>query len=353
MGIPLTYVNGTGPLTDWHYTGADNITTDLRYAYMNGVLIFEKALTLILPCNPNYTLLNLEDFIRARNPYNYRIINVFQESGCSHPTIHTGDLSDWYVFLNINGSLEAGTASSDSALTLTSALTLVNNGYIRGYGGKGGNGGKGHDGKSYSSTSTSCSTQYSQGTYHWYSTCGPCHASRNVTVTYKWGSAGGTVTTCHDCPSQPTSYNAGGGVKYKRSGGAKTGNGSVCDGNDYDYYAIERCATTTINEVGGDGGDGGEGGDGQYYKHPAEAGDSGDQGDPGNKPETTRGYTGCKGGDGGSWSLRGEDGKTSSKCYNGTSGRQGGAAIRGKIRLNSDSVLNDAGSPDRVVGAIL
>ena len=71
MGSPITYVDGQGPITDWEFNG-----TDLLRAYLDNVLVFVKAIGLRLPCNPNYTSLNLRDFIDARNPNNSSVVTV-------------------------------------------------------------------------------------------------------------------------------------------------------------------------------------------------------------------------------------------------------------------------------------
>ncbi len=333
MGVPLTYVDGNGPLTTWFFTGEDGIITDLRYAYMDGVLVFEKTLNLTLPCNPSYNNLNLKDFIDARNQDGYYMINVLlpkcsgscSTCNCHHPTIETGDLSKLYVTLTIDGCLEAGWSSAPAALSITSPLILKNNGRILGYGGRGGNGGRGNTGPS-GTTSTTDPFTYG-GSYYWDVSCTPCHNSPNTTVLFKWGGSGGTVANCATCPG-PSSHKSG-SCTYTR-GSVQSGSISDCaGGNTHARCSISRKCTTST--AGGAGGGGGDGGDGQWYKHAAEPGEGGDPGAPGSNPPGTTGDTGGTGGHGGTW------GKAGGKGVGGSNGSSGGKAIIGSSHIkNSD-----------------
>ncbi len=347
MGIPLTYVEGNGPLVEWRFNG-----TDLLRAYMNGVLIFEKPLILHLPCNKkNYTSLVLEDFIKANNPNDYRLVFVYLDAGCSHPTLYTGNLSHWYVSLIINGSLEAGTPSSQAALIIESNLQVTNNGYIRGYGGRGGDGGDGKPGSSYTVDTTSTDGPLYDSNHRWYVTCGPFPGSRDVRVTGTWAGSSFTIQSrATPCTSQKTSGSSGDCTYYR--GSLKVGNGT-CDGDTYDYYSIRRKCGGTKTYSGGSGGNGGNGGSGIYYLNSAKPGGGGSPGSDGGHPEQTRGHSGCKGGDGGTWGQSGDTGSGGGNCYSGSGGSGGGNAIKGARFLDSTSILNDGGSPDRVQGKIL
>ncbi len=349
MAKAITYFNGGPEIEYWYYTGADNIQSNLVRALLNGVVIFERVLELVLPCNPADSTINLADFIAAADPIGeYRLINIIlnpsgvNPAACHHPTIVTGDLNGLEVTFTNNGSIEQR-CNADYALGINSPIKFINNGYLRGRGGDGGKGGTGHVGKTSSGTSTKWEGPfYQQGTYHWYSTCAPFPGSRDVRVTYKWNGGGGTAQSrATPCTSQVTSKSSGGSTYY-RSGGAKTGNGSVCDGNDYDYYAIKRKTTTTFNYPGGAGGAGGAGGKGICYKQSASSGSNGSGGAPGGDPETTRGYTGGKGGKGGTWGEPGENGERGGGSgSSGSAGTTNGVAIRGNAILAAGSELNN------------
>ncbi len=346
MGIPLTYVNGNGPLVEWRFNGAD-----LRRAYMDGVLIFEKPITLHLPCNPSYTSANLEDFIKANNPNDYKLVFVYLDAGCSHPTLYTGNLSHWYVSLIINGSLEAGTSSSTAALIMESTTLLSNNGYIRGYGGRGGKGGDGKPGSSYTVDTASSEGPIYDGSNYWYVTCGPYPGSRDVRVIGTWAGSSFTVQDrATPCTSQKTSGSSGGCTYYR--GALRDGDGA-CDGDTYDSYEIRRKCGGTKTYSGGSGGNGGAGGSGSYYKSAVQPGASGSPGADGGHPPQTSGYDGCRGGDGGTWGQSGSTGSGGGNCYSGSGGSSGGSAIKGARFLDPASQLNDGGSPDRVQGKIL
>ncbi len=334
MGVPLTYVDTKGPMTDWFYTGSDGVTTDLLRAYLNGILIFEKALKLYLPCNPNYTSLNLRDFIDARNPNNLHFVTVYSTAGCIHPTLHSGDLSGFYVVLDISGSLQAGTPSSTAALALTSNLqvNLHNSGSILGYGGHGGRGKDGAIGSGGTTTTTKNEGPFYNGNYYWDVSCTPCHNSPNTTVKFKWGSTSGTVANCATCPGG-TTHKSGSCTYYR--GSVRSGSISNCaGGNTHGQCEIRRTCSTTVHKTGGSGGSGGAGGTGQYYKHAAKPGITGQTGSPGSHPESTRGETGGTGGAGGTWGNTGNPGGPSGT---GSPGSTGGAAITGASRItNSD-----------------
>ncbi len=314
MGIPLTYVDTEGPMFDWEFNG-----TDLQRAYMDNVLVFVKALRLHLPCNPNYTSVNLRDFIDARNPRNIPVVIVYLDANCSschHPTINSGNLSGLKVFLKIRGSLEAGSPSTP-ALNLTSPLHLENTGCILGYGGRGGNGGKGAQGDSWI-----------EDYWKWggdkFDECGPTY------VWYNW---------C--CPTNQDVYWAGGGKHLEHcattiSWGSNTkvrrGSSKAAETGCPNTYAIQMGKKYYKEHPGGAGGAGGAGGVGQYYKHAAEDGDPGKAGAAGPKPEGTRGRTGGRGGHGGEWYLPGEPGQGG-----GSAGRPGGPSIVGARYLDAGS----------------
>ncbi len=355
MGIPLTYVDGNGPLTDWFFTEENGTTTDLRYAYMDNVLVFEKALNLILPCNPSYTSLNLRTFINNNNPYGFRIINVLLPSSCStcsHPTIHSGNTSGLYVVLNIEGSLESGSTTS-AALNLTSAITVQNNGCIRGWGGNGGRGKDGADGSGYKEDTQVSTFKHSPShgnKWAWQRYCGPHDNSSGHThlrifwdgYGYHWGDMPYSSPPA-DRIAEPTCTNFTGPIRLYGDNGERypgctfhrwtaslqpSGPG-VCTS-----YGIEkRCGGNKWHD-GGSGGAGGNGGTGQYYKHAATSGSSGKPGASGGHPPQTEGGDGGDGGDGGTWGSAGEPGGPNGT---GGAGSAGGIAVHGARHLTSAS----------------
>ncbi len=323
-----TFFNGGASLDTWYFSGeSDPRGTQLIKAYMDGVLVFRKILYVTLACNPpraDYTLRTIIDkaakqaLIDIAPPEGPDFTQTFAETivtlngGCHFPSLHTGDLSGMNVTLINNGSIEAGYDDSEAALHLTSQITIVNNGSILGRGKHGSDGANGANGPSYTVDINKCETRY-DGSNYWYVTCGPCPASSNTTVTYKWDGGGGTVATCATCPG-PSSKSAGGGVTYSK-GARKTGDG-LCDGDTYDKYAVKRCYVAHSQCTGGAGGAGGKGGAGQYYQHPAVPGEPGKSGKDGTCPPGTKGGSGGNGGTGGVWGT-------------------GGAAIVGKNATNS------------------
>ncbi len=344
MGTPLTYVDGLGPLTDWEYNG-----TDLQRAYMDNELVFIKALRLHLPCNPNYTVLNLREFIDARNPNNAPVIIVYQDAGCSHPTLNTGNLAGLHVMLRVEGSLEAGSTSTP-ALNITSELQVINTGWIRGYGGQGGQGGTGVSGTSSTEVvKSNWEDKFSYGTV----CLGSCGNTGNTMWAEDTGAAGnpwypGTLKMWNGAMSGGGCNSLPSGYEYRRGAfhcpGA-LGQPGTCAGGLFNTYHIQRRTNKTVIISGGTGGTGGTGGVGQYYKHPAQPGSSGLIGAAGSAPEGTRGHRGGAGGAGGSWSdtgslgLSGEGGGTA-----GSPGLPGGIAVTGSSYMIPGSVIGNVDS---------
>ncbi len=365
MGRPITYFNkntNAHEIMDWYFTGPDGVKTDLIRAYMNGVVIFEKVLTIILPCNPSYQSVNLRTLINNADPdHNYRLIEFIlnpsgnNPAGCHHPTIITGDfvvsdpnsISDgenMEVTLINNGSIEQSCGQS-YAIWNQSYLKIINNGYIRASGGRGGKGGNGKPGSSYTVNTVVNEGPFYGGGYYWYVTCAPFPGSADVRVTYKWNGSGGTIQSrATPCTSQKTSGKSGDCTYYR--GSLKTGNGA-CDGNTYDYYAVRRkCGGTQTFSAGG-GGSGGAGGAGQCYQQSARSGSGGSPGADGGHPPQTRGNSGCRGGTGAGWGGTGGPGSGGGSCYGGSGGSGPGVSIKGVDVLHPDSDLT---GPGQVIG---
>ncbi len=347
-----TYVNGV-KLDRWFVNG-----TEVFCAFMNGRIVFNRPKYITLPCNPSARVYNLQDIIAAEDPHNQYCSYIItlnpggnNPGGCHHPTIRTGNLLGKFVTLVNNGSIEALDHSVLGALIIDSSITLINNGYIRGYGGHGGAGGKGArhpdiDKKYWKYIDTKYSwpgtpwykfeytdTYYvGAGERHWFVYWGgyshPEDAvASEITSNQEWRTefvVGDTKYAMGDLKSTSQSYNKYEVIKYIRK--------------------IKKCD-------GGEGGAGGAGGIGQYYKqNPVERnGHPGSIGQPGGCPEESRGYTGGDGGAGGTWGTKGTDGEDGHPHNNppglrGEDGKPGadpGYSIYGAGLLDPDSEIHE------------
>ncbi len=117
----------------------------IRQSWLNMIAVAlvggTSALMLTIP--QQTTPLGLRAYIDAHNPKN--LTKVVLVNNLIQPTFNSGDMVGLEVKLINNGSI-VGYDSGDDALNVTSPMTLVNNGNIRGAGGKGGNGGAGRKG---------------------------------------------------------------------------------------------------------------------------------------------------------------------------------------------------------------
>jgi hypothetical protein len=221
------------------------------------------------------------------------------------------------VVLINNGEIR-GLSNSKNALELTSALTLVNNGWIRGAGGNGGYGGKGGD-DTYTKSSTE--TRYNFG-------CGSGNSladhSYSDWVTITWSNKYCNVKTTGKGPVKHEDF----------SGSFYRGNykcTATCD-TTAKFYEIKRVTYSTHSRTGGAGGAGGKGiafGQGQTY------------GSPGLPSTPTGGNSGGAGGTGGSWGVAGAPG---SRGVNGEAGKLGepaGYAITGTTYLMAGSNIGN------------
>ena len=318
---PITYFNGSPKLEEWYYNDVE-----LKRAFFNDVIVFEKTLFLDLPCSPGYTSLNLSSFIASNNPDDLRTVIVKLRSGCHHPTIRVfSDINNLCkVTLIIDGYLEAN--ENDPALDVSGSIKLINHGEIRGRGGDGGAGGRGADGRSYSETTGSSQS----GTWHVY--CDPC-TGRTAVIDVP-DSTSGCISNC-----DTTSYNG-----WQR-GAMTSGYFNHCGEVDA-YYDATKDTTTTTNYAGGTGGAGGIGPrKGRWYNHDLEDRSPGGAGGAGGHPPETQAGDGGYGGAGGDWGEDGEDGERGHPNYYGDLGDPGqlgtekGIAIRGSGNLLSGSSL--------------
>ena len=118
------------------YLKATNIAGSTESNHVQGSSLLEIDL------QPEVTDFSLKDKI---DNYSIGETVVKITNNNLQPTIISGDLTGLDVTLENNATIE-GTDPSSTALSLSSTLLLINNGIIRGAGGRGGDGGKGGDG---------------------------------------------------------------------------------------------------------------------------------------------------------------------------------------------------------------
>lgn len=386
MGTPITCINGSGPIRNWIYTHEDGSQVELDKAYVNNQLVFTKQKNLTLPCNPSYASLNLRDFIVANTDGEW-YITVTLPAGCSHPTIVTGDLTGFEVTLVISSgaSLEAGTLTSEAALVInsptTAPLKLINNGFIRGYGGTGGTGGTGAQGTTipgdppsthsvYHDTgwlyeragATNNDTFCTQGKKYWSNLHSHGQLHIHIDDPMVNSSSGAHIisrvnnapdTSDHDnngVPRRVIIDHHGAVFTYSRGNMRSTScnDTNVCNHGSWtsyeDLYEVRATWTTTEavpgtpDKIGGPGGAGGAGGTGQYYGQSALAGSPGSVGGPSTPAGGNSGYAGGTGGTGGSWGATGATGANGLGGGSaGLSGTPGGKSISGTSKLTQDS----------------
>jgi len=123
----------------------------IDFVYMNRVLVWQRMLTINL--GQQSKTFNLRSYINAHNPKNVKQIAVVNDR--VQPSMESGNLSGLEVtFINGPKGELRGTSIGHTALHVTSKMTLINNGWIRGTGGNGKNGSAGGRGASGSKGST-------------------------------------------------------------------------------------------------------------------------------------------------------------------------------------------------------
>ena len=298
-------------------TTMDGLLVDnskMEKLYINGIMVWEdmKKLT-------TSGLTNIREYIDKHAPGKKKVEITI--TGIN-PGIVSGDLTGLDVTLIVNGEVQGKRTSSDGgdAINLTSPIKLINNGWIRGAGGRGGTGGKGKNDKyevektkDYYSKPGCTGTSGFSGVYHvavvpnGYGVGKPLHI-------FFWNKD--RVNT----KGSNTTTMPGVSGKLKRGKYRQKVN---CSGHVISLYEIEHITETSKTRTGGDGGAGGYG---QGY-HKAKT-----SGKPGESSSPKGGYSGGKGGTGGSWGKDGSTGKSSGK-----KGDDAGNAIKGKRFLSTGS----------------
>ncbi len=334
---------------------------------------------IFLPEPADNSTINLKDFIDANNPQNAVAVTV--TNNFIQPKIITGDLYGMDILFVNNGEIQ-GNDNSGTALELSSKLRLVNNGWIRGAGGRGGSGGSGglggHAGAGgKGGAGSNKNVQKYMGVFY------------DTDDTY-WavGKLGGAVDGMRISESATYCNKTYSCWYYQNTSGT-----SVTDGNnlyskstyitgntDYDFYRV--IWHNTILHTGGSGGSGGygttsgtnrgaggAGGNGQQFNLAASGGASGGNGgsgwaysggnsggnpypscagnsggDGGNSGYSGAGGRGGAGGSGGNWGTVGSTGSSGSSGTSGSSGSTGDSSSDGNSGL-SGSAGGSASSP--------
>jgi hypothetical protein len=370
MPIPETYLNSVGRVREWRYIDA-NGQYNLWEAYLNGHVVYRKALELFLP-DPqgvNNTI-NLRAFINANNPDGYQSISII--NNFIQPKIITGDLTGLEVELINNGEI-LGNASGADALVISSNIIVTNNGWIKGAGGAGGAGGDGTTSSRLSGTwlprghyddprydiggviHTGYSAGHSgilcgSGTYSFFNRFWKTSGGTNSGAWVQTGCTNqrywNTTTDVYTWGDQGSCHKVYGGDKFPVRHGSGIGL-QVCS-EVYQYH---------------NGGAGGAGGAGQQFllQSGSSIGLAGATGtitgpNPGFNPATSgvnagKNYTdnaailatldGGAGGAGGAWGAPGSVGGTSSGGTTGSLGQQPGNAITGSSLLLPGSVTGN------------
>jgi len=249
----------------------------------------------------------LRDFIDANNPHNIKNVIITIPTGIKTPSVLSGTLTGYNVTLINYGEIR-GTDNGWTALNVTSPMKLINNGWIKGAGGKGGTGAKGAD-----DTYQKHNVLYNLGSWK-------ARDKNPPLIEIYYNNVLEHTFTVSGNPYSYTklSYN---GITYTR--GALIN--CVADACAYRYT---REWYTTEPRYGGAGG---AGGDGAHYGH--ETPDAGSLGSPSTPSGGNSGYRGGAGGDWGQSGSRGEG--------MGYGGQVAGDAIKGSANLDPSSVTGN------------
>ncbi len=337
----------------------------MNEGYMNGVHVFTTLLRLTLP--QAVTPVNLRTFINNNNPHGRTRIIV--TNNLTQPRLDTGNLAGLSVTLVNNGQFQ-GAAVGDRGMNITSALTVTNNGWIRGAGGNGGRGGNGGAGGAGSVGGNRLVNYVINGVTQTWAGNTVVHAlfagdpQPNITNgAFSMAPSGGNVTFSGPCGTPVT-------VPFDPVSSMAIA--TVC-GTDVYYtddtqgahsFTVEAGSyTPQVNGshvipggaggVGGVAGVRGNGGQGVFFGSVLTAGLIGTNGGPGGvglrnswtSPEPvlyygnygTNGGAGGKGGNGGAggnWGLNGSTGATGAA---GVSGAAGAAGLAGTAGGNATS----------------
>ncbi len=287
------------------------------FVYMNNVLVWQRML--ILHLSQHHNTFSLRTFINDKNINNVKQITVINDR--TQPAMVTGNLSGLDVTFINNGEIQA-MVGGGNAFHATSPIKLINNGWIRGSGGKGGAGGKG---KNTSKTSYSYEIKY-----NW-------KACNQATSGNYWvGVINYTCDTMMTWGGKHSSWLGDVGTDWKTisglSGHFRRTGGVLCNtmcSHQSSFYRIERRLTHTTAITGGAGGAGGAG---IGYNSVAKNGSAGKASSP------SGGNSGGTGGRGGSWGAKGSTGSTGAGGGSaGSVGASGGLSILGRRYLTTGS----------------
>lgn len=331
--------------------------TDIFEVYLNGDVVFRKALELTLP---QYTTeINLRSFIDGKNTEGYTVVIV--TNNLIQPKLRSGNMFGLEVTLKNYGEFQ-GISSSGDAMLFTSTMKFLNYGWAKGAGGSGGAG----SGANASSGSGGLWTVR----HHTAPTCTP-----NGVITPRYWNEGANMewrpkTTTNQCASTTKGPYTTNGPYDHRSGSygwycitswgdqgkvvflAEAHQGDVAtwrwrngqsDGGALGSISYQGYGSYSIS-----GGVKGVAGAGQGFRVAQDAGwkaardatFSGDYGvfnlSTGNTiVASSADLKGWDGGHGGAWATAGGDGE------NGASGQPGGRAIVGFSYLTLDSDIGD------------
>ena len=297
--MATTIFNGSR-LDSWSFDGSE-----LDEAYMNGSLVFKRAIELVLP--GGNALLNLGDYIKA-NAAGYRSITLV--NNITRGPIVTGSLAgSGYDVTFINNGDIRGSSVERSAFRVQDKLTFINNGWLRGAGGDGTDGANGKD-------DTYVVDDYKKIAYSGKN-CWTI-ALNNIVFVYVNGVYGGVSFGADAARAAsftgPITVN---GQKVYRDAFAVNGAGGKA-------YSLKILTKKTVIRNGGAGGKGGEGA-------VIDNGSVRTLGTPGLPSSPAGGFSGGKGGDGGVW---GQDGTAG---VGGRTAQLAGYALIGKGYLNTGS----------------
>jgi len=289
--------------------------------FVNGVNVFEDSITLHIPNGATKT--NLRALIDAQAGGKDKVI-IINDGVVS--SVVTGDLSGLDVTLINNGEMQGvrieAAGSSHMGLRITSPITLINKGWIRGRGGVGGTGAKGQDLSKAEQLIEERSNTHFAGTLPesgW--TYRSVANTSNPFYVIAWDNVKKTLPSTNYNYAGPTSIPGITGV-FKR--GAKQYEG----GGKYFYKIIrETTIYTTIT-----GGAGGLGGIGQAFEGPAQPGSAGSPSTP------AGGNNGGTGGKGGTW------GQSGVRPSGGSIGGSPGNSVVGTSFIKNSDSWNNGGN---------
>lgn len=314
----------------------------------------------------------------------HRIVEITNSK--TQPSIVSGDVSTLDVTFTNTGEIQGTSASSD-AITLTSDVKIINNGWIRGAGGSGGNGGNGGRGGTGGIGGRGRNDTYLKNTIQYQGGCSGNlsawfdHDGSN-TINLWWNGTRKDYNTTSTGPLTIPGYT---GVFYRDVYVERT----YCNvwSNTYKVKRVETLprygGTGGIGGVGGNGGVRGIGGNAQSFSSSKTFGTSGQPGTGGavghfgNPSSPPGGFTGAQGGTGGTggpggtggaggvWGTiggaggNGGTGQTGNPGHtgsgsSGTAGYSGQSGSFGTAGTNAGAAINGSAflSPGSIAGSV-